>query len=178
MKVKSSIGQQAFSGRSTIVKVLFWSQSPFGNSRSHLYARNQATAVGHLLMAGSNLASQLLSSWRGRTMDNFISVTETSDLDQLVAQSKQQTVVIFKHSLTCPVSSSAYQEMTRFPGSVNLVEVQRARELSREIEHRTGIRHESPQVIVLRNGQVVWDASHFKITADAVSQAVKEAERT
>lgn len=109
-------------------------------------------------------------------MQNFVTVTETSDFDELLAQSRQQTVVIFKHSLTCPVSSSAYREMTRFPGAVNLVEVQRARELSREIENRTGVRHESPQVIVLRNGQVVWDASHFKITADAVSQAVKEAE--
>ena len=50
-----------------------------------------------------------------------------------------------------------------------------ARELSTEIENRLGVAHESPQVIVLRNGQVVWNASHFKITADAVTEAVREA---
>jgi hypothetical protein len=38
------------------------------------------------------------------------------------------------------------------------------------------VMHESPQVIVLRNGQVVWNASHFRITADAVAEAVREAE--
>jgi bacillithiol system protein YtxJ len=65
--------------------------------------------------------------------------------------------------------------MTDFEGEVALIEVQRARELSTEIENRLGVAHESPQVIVLRNGQVVWNASHFKITADAVTEAVREA---
>lgn len=51
-----------------------------------------------------------------------------------------------------------------------------ARELSAEIENRLGVDHQSPQVIVLRNGQVVWNASHFKITADAVAEAVRESE--
>ena len=47
----------------------------------------------------------------------------------------------------------------------------------REIEKQIGRAHESPQVIVLRNGQVVWNASHFEITADAVAEAVREHER-
>jgi bacillithiol system protein YtxJ len=66
--------------------------------------------------------------------------------------------------------------MAEFPGEVALVEVQRARELSAEIENRLGVNHESPQVIVLRNGQVVWNASHFKITAEAVTRAVHDSE--
>ena len=47
--------------------------------------------------------------------------------------------------------------------------------LWRAIESRFGVEHESPQVIVLRKGQVCWDASHFKITAEAVAKAVREA---
>jgi hypothetical protein len=39
-----------------------------------------------------------------------------------------------------------------------------------------GVAHESPQVIVLRNGQVVWNASHFSITAQAVTAAVRKGE--
>ena len=84
-------------------------------------------------------------------------------------------MVIFKHSLTCPISSAAYQQMEQFNGEVALVEVQRARALSTEIESRLGVAHESPQVIVLSKGQVVWNASHFKITAEAVADAVRNA---
>ena len=108
--------------------------------------------------------------------NNFSQITDTEALEILIERSQQQPVVIFKHSLTCPISASAFKQMTGYQGDVALVEVQRARSLSNEIEKRLGIRHESPQVIVLSNGQVVWDASHFKVTADAVAEAVSQAQ--
>lgn len=109
-------------------------------------------------------------------MDNtFSRITEITAFEDLVESSRQKPVVIFKHSLTCPISSSAFRQMKDYEGEIVLVEVQRSRELSNEIENRLGVRHESPQVIVLRNGQVVWDASHFKVTADAVADAVSKA---
>jgi bacillithiol system protein YtxJ len=107
--------------------------------------------------------------------NHFVKVTETEVLEDLADRSKQRPVVIFKHSLTCPISAAAYDQMSEFDGEVALVEVQRSRELSRAIEDRLGVAHESPQVIVLRNGQVAWNASHFKITADAVTAAVRAA---
>ncbi len=107
--------------------------------------------------------------------NHFERVTETTAVDDLAESSKERPIVIFKHSLTCPISAAAYDQMEAFDGNVALVEVQRARELSNEIENRLGIEHASPQVIVLRNGQVVWNASHFKITADAVTEAVRRA---
>ena len=109
--------------------------------------------------------------------NHFVKVTDTKAFGELADRSKERPVVIFKHSLTCPISAAAYEEMAEFAGEVALVEVQRARELSAEIENRLGVNHESPQVIVLRNGQVVWNASHFKITADSVAKAVREAEK-
>lgn len=109
-------------------------------------------------------------------MDNhFVKITDTNSFEQLANRSKDRPVVIFKHSLTCPISAAAYEQMAEFDGEVALIEVQRARELSTEIENRLGIAHESPQVIVLRNGQVVWNASHFRVTADAVAEAVRDA---
>ncbi len=84
-------------------------------------------------------------------------------------------MVIFKHSLTCPISAAAYEQMEEFNGEVALVEVQSARALSTEIENRLEVAHESPQVIVLSKGRVAWTASHFKITAEAVAQAVRDA---
>jgi len=108
--------------------------------------------------------------------NHFIKVTDIKAFEELADRSKERPVVIFKHSLTCPISAAAYDQMAEFAGEVALVEVQHARELSAEIENRLGVDHQSPQVIVLRNGQVVWNASHFKITADAVASAVRESE--
>jgi len=105
--------------------------------------------------------------------NHFVKLTDFKSLDDVAARSNEQPVVLFKHSLTCPISSAAYDQMTAFDGEVNLIEVQRSRELSREIENRLGVAHESPQIIVLWRGQVVWNASHFGITAEAVSKAVK-----
>ena len=107
--------------------------------------------------------------------NHFVKVTDTKSIEELADRSKDRPVVIFKHSLTCAISATAYDQMAEFEGEVALVEVQHARELSEEIEHRLGVAHESPQVIVLRNGEVVWKASHFRITAAAVAEAVRAA---
>ena len=107
--------------------------------------------------------------------NHFVRIKDTESFDELTARSKGSPLVIFKHSLTCPISSAAYEQMAQFDGEVALVEVQVARALSTEIEDRLGVAHESPQVIVLNNGQVAWNASHFKITAKAVAEAVREA---
>lgn len=106
--------------------------------------------------------------------NHFIQITDTTELDQLLARSHDEPVVLFKHSTTCPISSAAYRQMSRVAADVSLVVVQQARGVSKEIASRTGIEHESPQAIVLRNGEAVWSASHFDITAGAVEQAVRE----
>ena len=100
-------------------------------------------------------------------------IAAPESFEELISLSKNGPVVIFKHSNTCPVSAMAYQEMARFDGEVALVEVQKARRLSTEIENRTGVIHESPQVLILRNGKVVWNASHWKEKAGAVAEAVR-----
>jgi len=57
---------------------------------------------------------------------------------------------------------------------VYLVDVIAQRPLSREIAARLGIRHESPQVIVLRNGAVAWHGSHSDVSAEALAAQVGE----
>jgi bacillithiol system protein YtxJ len=103
---------------------------------------------------------------------HFTSVGDAKALDELFALSHSQPVVLFKHSTTCPISAAAYQQMSRHEGPVSLVVVQEARDISRRIETLTNVRHESPQAIILRNGQAVWSASHWNITADAVKNAL------
>ena len=106
--------------------------------------------------------------------NHFTPITDAQALEQLLSRSHNAPVILFKHSSTCPISSAAYRQMSQVEADVSLVVVQRARDLSNEIASRTGIRHESPQVIILKNGEVVWSASHFDITAGAVEKVVRE----
>jgi bacillithiol system protein YtxJ len=105
----------------------------------------------------------------------FTHITGTDALDQLIEQSRTETVILFNHDPYCPISARAYGQMEQFDGDVSLVDVSRERALTKEIQGRTGVRHESPQVIVLRDGESVWTASHFAITADAVHGATAAA---
>ena len=109
---------------------------------------------------------------------NFAPLTDAGELDALLARSHDAPVILFKHSTTCPISARAHRQMaelsTQVAGRISLVVVQRARDISRRVAELTGIQHESPQTIILRNGQAVWSASHFDITAEAVAQAVQK----
>ena len=104
---------------------------------------------------------------------NFFRIEDRAALDDLISNSNQKTVVVFKHSNACPISARAYREMEKLEGQVNLLEIQAVPDLSREVESLTGVRHESPQVILLRDGKAVWNASHFDVNATSVSQALK-----
>lgn len=106
----------------------------------------------------------------------FIPLADQQALDELVTLSYSKPVILFKHSMTCPISSNAYEQMSLINNEVSLVVVQRSRDISREIETRTGVTHESPQAIILRNGQAVWNASHWRVTKEAVEQALGQYE--
>jgi len=103
----------------------------------------------------------------------FFKITSKDELEQLLSNSNNKPVVVFKHSTSCPISSRAYREMEQLDGDVGLVVIQSARDISRELELVTGVRHESPQVIVLRDGKAVWTASHFDVQAGAVEKALE-----
>jgi bacillithiol system protein YtxJ len=104
--------------------------------------------------------------------NHFVRMNEPGRFEELLQRSYEQPVIIFKHSLSCSTSSVAYKEMAGLPGEVVLVEVQNAPELSQKIEKLTAVRHESPQVIVLRKGKAVWSASHWRVKAEAVAAAL------
>lgn len=105
--------------------------------------------------------------------NKFFKIGDRATLDNLLTDSKQKPVIVFKHSNACSISSRAYREMEKVEGQVNILEVQSAREISRELANLTGVRHETPQVIVLRDGKAVWNASHFDVHAAAVAKAVE-----
>jgi bacillithiol system protein YtxJ len=100
-------------------------------------------------------------------------------LDELFETAKEKKVWIFKHSLTCPISGVAWAQFQRFVadqpadnGAVfALIEIQLARPISNAVAERTGVRHQSPQAILLREGRVSWHASHYDIDLKSLSRA-------
>ena len=103
--------------------------------------------------------------------DHFVPVADAADLDQLFAASAEEPVVLFKHDFACPISANAYRELSTIPVEVPLIDVERQKTLAAEVARRTGIEHESPQVIVLRDGQAVYSASLWDIKGDEVARA-------
>lgn len=103
---------------------------------------------------------------------NFIRLDSAEKLEQLFEKSHENPVILFKHSTTCPISTSVYEEISRVNGDINLVIMQTARSISTEIAEKTGIRHESPQAIVVKNGKPVYHASHFDVTAEDVEKSL------
>lgn len=101
-------------------------------------------------------------------------IRERSDVERLFGL---PLAILFKHSTACGISESARREAEQFLAahpehSIHLVDVLASRRVSDYIEARTGVRHESPQILVLRNGEVVWHGSHSRVTAEAIAASV------
>jgi bacillithiol system protein YtxJ len=101
------------------------------------------------------------------------------ELDQVLSNSHARPVLLFKHSYTCGVSAEALDELRSHIDEAAAADVQYAmvtvqthRELSNTIAQRLGVRHETPQAILVRAGRAVWAASHFRVNASELQKAL------
>lgn len=116
-------------------------------------------------------------------MAEYSRLEDIAEIEDWISKSHDKPVVFFKHSLTCPISTAGFNEYEKFLANrtgdsgahYTLVEIQKARPVSQEITDRTGVKHESPQALVVRHGSVTWHASHWSIRADALADAVDQA---
>ncbi|WP_338472219.1 bacillithiol system redox-active protein YtxJ [Niallia sp. XMNu-256] len=96
------------------------------------------------------------------------------ELHEFVGQPGKQ--FLFKHSTTCPISAKAFEEFKGFlsenPTSSAIVHVIEDRPVSNQIAEEFGIKHESPQIFLIENGEVLWNTSHWKIKKDAIKEAL------
>ena len=97
-----------------------------------------------------------------------------------MGESSAHPVLVFKHSLTCGTSAQALDELADHLQHADgphahyaLVTVQTHRDVSTAISTRVGIRHETPQALLIMGGRVVWSASHFRVTAEAIAKAIQ-----
>lgn len=105
-------------------------------------------------------------------------LTTPEDVDAVLAESRTAPILLFKHSETCGISAQAWDELSEarasLPVALYVISVQAGRAASSAVAERLGIRHESPQLLLVGDGRARWTASHFRITGDAARRADAE----
>lgn len=106
-------------------------------------------------------------------------LTKEGDYLAALVESSNEPVLVFKHSTECTISGGAYRrtadwlrELGEEAPPVYLVKVIEHRTISEFIAKQTGVKHESPQAILLHRGRAVWNTSHEKITAESLNDAL------
>ena len=99
---------------------------------------------------------------------NWIRLTNIDQIKQIRSLSKSETVFIFKHSTRCGISRMVMKQFEDdYDTSLNIdlfyLDLLRFRDVSNEIESKFQISHESPQIIIIKNGIVVTQVSHGEI---------------
>lgn len=112
---------------------------------------------------------------------NWIALESIEQLDDLDRESSQAPVLIFKHSSRCSISGAARARLERASGhqfndSIKsyFLDLGRYPVISKAIEMRYDVQHESPQILLIRDGASVFSASHFEIEARTIEQALGE----
>jgi len=110
---------------------------------------------------------------------NWRELNNVDQLDELKKLSFEQTVVLFKHSTRCPISAMALNRLERSwngkeqeETAIFFLDLIRYRDVSNAVAERFGVFHQSPQVIILRNGEAVYDESHMGISYDEINSQV------
>jgi len=120
-------------------------------------------------MFGSNEEKQSVSKV------GWIQVTDLGKLNEIIDLSTEKPAVIFKHSTRCSVSRMVLKQ---FENEYDLqdkvvlyfLDLIEHRAISNEIATRFGVVHQSPQLIVIKDGKAVYDASHESIDAGKLEQ--------
>ncbi|WP_026950577.1 bacillithiol system redox-active protein YtxJ [Algoriphagus mannitolivorans] len=110
---------------------------------------------------------------------NWNKLIQASQLDEIKTLSFEKPVLIFKHSTRCSISSMSLDRLLRnwkiedgekvVPFYLDLISF---RNLSDLVEQEFGVPHESPQVILIQNGKVIYENSHFGISYPEIMSKV------
>ncbi|GAA4368054.1 bacillithiol system redox-active protein YtxJ [Hymenobacter saemangeumensis] len=110
----------------------------------------------------------------------WLPLTQPEQLAAIVQESHEHAVLIFKHSTTCSISAAAKSKIERQWADSGLsdtpiyyLDLLRFRPISSQIAEQFGIRHESPQLLLIQDGECRYDASHMGIRLSDVSAVLK-----
>ncbi len=107
---------------------------------------------------------------------NWIEISDVEVVESIKNKSFQQPQVIFKHSTRCSISSVAKSrfDKTNQPSGVDFyyLDLIKHRNISSSIAEAFQVHHESPQVLVIKNGECVYDESHYGINMDEITEQI------
>lgn len=108
-------------------------------------------------------------------MFSMIRITSIEELNSFLDHSSQKPLLLFKHSTRCPISAAAHREVETYLNdspnaevTYGLIYVVEDREVSNEAADRLNVQHASPQVVLVKDGQSVWNTSHSALTSNAL----------
>ena len=103
---------------------------------------------------------------------NWIEITNESQLNDVKELSKAKPQLIFKHSTRCSISSMAKSRLERgtTPDSIDFyyLDLIKHRNISLKIAEEFDVNHESPQVLLIKSGECIYDESHSGISMDEI----------
>ena len=106
---------------------------------------------------------------------NWQTINDELQIEEIRQKSFQHPVLVFKHSTTCSISAASLGRMERSWDNEKAKNIEpffldllRYRSISNKIAHDFDIEHQSPQVLLIQNGECTYDASHFDIRFDAI----------
>lgn len=117
----------------------------------------------------------LMNSQQGGTQQDWKHLTSVEQLDEIEKLSSERPVVIFKHSTTCGISAAAKARLEAVPfnsekGTFYYLDLLSYRPVSNKIAEKFEVVHQSPQIIVIKNGQAVHNNSHHAINGSVVNE--------
>jgi len=106
---------------------------------------------------------------------DWISLKDSKQLDEILAESKKNPVLIYKHSTRCNISRTAFDRLERKWDASAIGNVRRYfldlisfRAISHQIAEMFQVEHHSPQILVISNGKSILDLSHYEIDFDHI----------
>ena len=107
---------------------------------------------------------------------NWIDITSDQQLEEIKIKSNTVPQVIFKHSTRCSISSMAKSRLERGEQPQNIdfyyLDLIRYRTLSAKLAEEFDVWHESPQILVIKEGKCVYDESHSAIRMEDILEQV------
>ncbi|RKS02785.1 bacillithiol system redox-active protein YtxJ [Flavobacterium sp. 102] len=108
---------------------------------------------------------------------NWRPLIDMGQLNEIINESTEKPVIIFKHSTRCGISRMTLKQFENEYDLNDLVmpyflDLLQNRDISNEIAKRFGIEHQSPQLILIKNGEPIYNASHGDIYADDLKRYI------
>jgi bacillithiol system protein YtxJ len=110
---------------------------------------------------------------------NWNKITDIAQLENIKKESFINPILLFKHSTSCSISSMALNRLERNYDQAKVgdlkpyyLDLLSHRDISRQIAQEFSVEHQSPQAIIVTNGEAIYDASHYDISFADIAEKV------